>query len=165
MSEAPARIQYEFAEFRLDPQHRLRLAAVDGRPIPLSPKAFDTLLHLVEARGELLDKTTLMKAIWPNIVVEENNLNKNISELRKVLGEVARVPGLKVPARTSSFAYKGRNLDIGQIARDLEVGVVLEPFELTIHSNNQRGRAISIGVTLGVAETLALAFCGKPRSL
>lgn len=106
-----------------------------------------------------------MKAIWPNIVIEENNLNKNISELRKVLGEVARVPGLKVPARTSSFAYKGRNLDIGQIARDLEVGVVLEPFELPIHSNNQRGRAISIGVTLGVAETLALAFCGKPRSL
>ena len=40
------------------------------------PKAFETLLYFVERRGELLEKTSLMKAIWPNIIVEENSLNQ-----------------------------------------------------------------------------------------
>jgi DNA-binding winged helix-turn-helix (wHTH) protein len=72
MTEPGTRIVYEFDEFRLDLQQRL-LSRADGRPIPLTPKIFDTLLYFVERRGELLDKATLMKAIWPNIVVEENS--------------------------------------------------------------------------------------------
>src|SRR5215470_4332190 len=87
MPETAAKIQYEFNDFRLDPQQRLLLSGADRRPIPLSPKVFDTLLYFVERRGELLDKTTLLKAIWPNVVVEENSLNQNISALRRVLGE------------------------------------------------------------------------------
>ena len=87
MTEPGTRIVYEFDGFRLDLRQRLLLSGADGRPIPLSPKIFDTLLYFVERRGELLDKATLMKAIWPNIVVEENNLNQNISALRRVLGE------------------------------------------------------------------------------
>jgi pimeloyl-ACP methyl ester carboxylesterase/DNA-binding winged helix-turn-helix (wHTH) protein len=55
----------------------------------LTAKVFDTLLYLVEHRGELIDKATLMKAIWPHVVVEENNLNQNISALRRTLGESA----------------------------------------------------------------------------
>ncbi len=89
---------YEFGEFRLDVARR-RLE-IGGRTLSLTAKAFDTLLYLVEHRGELLDKTRLMNALWPGVVVEENNLNQNISLLRRVLGErpgehrfIVTVPG------------------------------------------------------------------------
>jgi DNA-binding winged helix-turn-helix (wHTH) protein len=77
---------YEFGGYRLDPLRRLLLGR-DGAPIRLKPKVFDTLLYLVEHAGEALDKSTLVEAIWPNLVVEENNLNKNVSMLRRALGE------------------------------------------------------------------------------
>jgi len=80
---------YEFGEFRIDAARRLLLAS-DGRPRPLSPKAFDTLLYLVENSEALLDKESFMKAIWPDTAVEENNLNQNISILRRVLGGTRR---------------------------------------------------------------------------
>lgn len=77
---------YEFDGFRLDRRRRV-LSRLDGEAIPLKSKVFDTLLYLVEHADELLDKSTLIQAIWPNLVVEENNLNKTISVLRHVLGE------------------------------------------------------------------------------
>jgi len=199
MTDSGTRIHYEFEGFQLDIQQRLLLSGFERRPVPLPPKIFDTLLYLVERRGELLDKSTLLKAIWPNVVVEENSLNQNVSTLRRVLGEnpgehrfivtepgrgyrfvadvrvvtaapkapaslpervapgksvavlpfanltgdagkeylgdgiaeelihkLARMPGLRVPSRTSTFAYKGRSVDMRQIARDLDVAVVLE---------------------------------------
>jgi TolB-like protein len=193
---------YEFGDFRLLAAQR-RLTARDGRAIELTPKALDTLHFLLQHPGELLDKSTLIAAVWPNVVVEENNLNQVVSTLRRALGDgsdgrrfivtvpgrgyqfvapvrevrdaapcapqpapaapatdstrksiavlpfvnltgdaakeyfsdgmaeelihiLARVPGLKVPSRTSSFAYKGRNVDVRKIAQDLAVGVVLE---------------------------------------
>jgi Tol biopolymer transport system component/DNA-binding winged helix-turn-helix (wHTH) protein len=79
-------ITYRFNGFSLDPLRRLLFGA-DGRPIPLTPRVFDTLLYLVEHRGDLLDKRVLLDAIWPNVVVEENNLNQAISTLRRVFGE------------------------------------------------------------------------------
>jgi len=193
---------YEFGEFRLDPRQQTVCSIRDGRVVPLTPRVFDTLLYFVEHRGELLDKATLMKAIWPNVVVEENNLNQHVSTLRRALADgrsehryiltvpgrgyrfvadvtltptpgpradqkpdtpasrvapasiavlpfanlsqdpdkeyfgdamaeelihmLSSVPGISVPARTSSFAYKGRNTDVRQIARDLGVEVVVE---------------------------------------
>jgi TolB-like protein/DNA-binding winged helix-turn-helix (wHTH) protein len=77
---------YAFEGFHLDAQRRT-LSRADGDPIPLAPKVFDTLLYLVEHRSELLDKRTLLEAIWPHVIVEENNLNQSISALRRVLGE------------------------------------------------------------------------------
>ena len=68
-----AKIFYDINEFRLDPQQRRVTGAIDGHPIPLPPKAFETLLYFVERRGELLEKTTLMKAVWPNIIIVEEN--------------------------------------------------------------------------------------------
>lgn len=68
--------------------------------MPLRPKAFDTLLYLVERSGKIVGKYELMLAIWADRVVEENNLTQNISTLRRVLGEkhgenrfIATVPG------------------------------------------------------------------------
>src|SRR5262249_28912916 len=190
---------YEFGDFRLDAAQRRLTAGAGGRAIELTPKDLDALHFLVRHPGELLDKSALISAVWPNVVVEENNLNQVISALRRALGDgsegrrfivtvpgrgyqfvapvtevredtpaasevspvrtdkasiavlpfvnltgdpgkdyfsdglaeelihiLARVPGLKVPSRTSAFSYKGRNVDVRQIARDLEVGAVLE---------------------------------------
>jgi TolB-like protein/DNA-binding winged helix-turn-helix (wHTH) protein len=77
---------YAFSGFRVDPWRRL-LVGPDGDPILLKPKVFETLLYLVEHAGELCDKRALMEAVWPGLVVEENNLNQNVSTLRRVLGE------------------------------------------------------------------------------
>ena len=78
---------YEFEGFRLDPRQRLLYAGGASTPLPLPPRVFDTLLCFVEHPGELLSKAALTKAVWPNVVVEENSLNQNISMLRRVLGE------------------------------------------------------------------------------
>ena len=90
---------YEFGDFRVDATKRLLLGR-DDEPLPLTPKAFDTLLYLVEHSEAVLDKEELLKAIWPDTIVEENNLNQNISALRRVLGEnrgehryIVTVPG------------------------------------------------------------------------
>lgn len=87
MDPSQANVGYEFGEFRVDAAQRLLRSCADGKPVSLTPKVFDTLLYLVEHAGQLIDKATLMKAIWPNVVVEENNLNQNISTLRRLLGE------------------------------------------------------------------------------
>src|SRR2546428_13021730 len=76
---------YEFGPFHLDADDRLLLRA--GRPIALTPKAFNTLLLLVENRGRLVEKEELMKSVWPDSFVEENNLSRRIYLLRKALGE------------------------------------------------------------------------------
>jgi TolB-like protein len=189
---------YEFGGFRLLAGQR-RLTRADGTVIELTPRALDALHFLVQHPGELLDKSALIAAVWPNVVVEENNLNQVVSALRRALGDgtgghrfivtvpgrgyqfvapvrvnpadmpteaalstqgaprrsiavlpfvnmtgdaakeyfsdgmaeelihiLARIPGLKVPSRTSSFSYKGRNVDVRDIARDLDVSTVLE---------------------------------------
>src|SRR6476659_7798655 len=76
---------YDFGPFRLEVDER-RLTK-NGRAIPLRTKVFDTLCVLVEHSGRLLTKHELMQAIWPDTAVEENNLNHNISTLRRALGE------------------------------------------------------------------------------
>lgn len=76
---------YEFGPFHLNAEERLLLK--EGQPVPLTPKAFDTLLLLVENSGRLIDKDELMGSVWPDTVVEENNLNRSIYVLRKALGE------------------------------------------------------------------------------
>ena len=73
----------------LDPEQRLLRSRSSGEPLHLTPKPFEALLILVKRRGEVVDKATLMQAIWPNVVVEENNLNQVISAIRKALGESA----------------------------------------------------------------------------
>ena len=76
---------YEFGTFRVDPGKRLLLR--EGQPVPLTAKAFDTLLALVENRGRVLEKDELMRLVWPDTIVEESNLSQNVFTLRKVLGE------------------------------------------------------------------------------
>jgi eukaryotic-like serine/threonine-protein kinase len=95
---------YEFEGFRLDTVLQV-LSSPTGEPISLPSRAFETLRYLVERSGELVEKSTLMKAVWPRAVVEENNLNQCIFTLRKVLGEAAgeRRFILTVPGRGFKF--------------------------------------------------------------
>lgn len=98
MNEPSANI-YEFDKFRVDAAKRLLLQE-DGEVVPLMPKAFDTLLYLVRHNGKVIEKDELLREIWTDTIVEENNLTQNISILRRVLGEkhgenrfIATVPG------------------------------------------------------------------------
>ena len=76
------RIIYQFGRFVLDPQDRTFL--IDGKPFHLPEKEFDTLLLLVENNGRALSKKEMLDTIWPDTYVEENNLAKYISRLRKL---------------------------------------------------------------------------------
>ena len=76
---------YVFGRFRLDSVDKVLLH--DDRPIPLTPKAIDTLLVLVARHGHLVTKEELLQLVWPDAFVEENNLAQNISTLRRVLGD------------------------------------------------------------------------------
>lgn len=94
----PEQLIYEFDDFRIDAVRRLLL--LRGEPVRLKPKVFDTLLYLASHQGKILDKDELMGAIWPDATVEENNLNQNVSTLRRTLGEsrgenryIVTVPG------------------------------------------------------------------------
>ena len=76
---------FQFGPFQLDVAERRLLR--EGEAIPLRAKVFDTLCLLVENHGRLLRKDELMAQIWPDSVVEENNLDHNISKLRRALGD------------------------------------------------------------------------------
>lgn len=90
---------YEFGPFRLYPLKR-RLTR-DGERLRLTPKAFELLLALVEESGKTVEKDELLQRVWAGTIVEENNLNQNITTLRKLLGDsrqesqyIATIPGL-----------------------------------------------------------------------
>jgi DNA-binding winged helix-turn-helix (wHTH) protein/TolB-like protein len=76
---------YAFGPFLLDTRERRLLR--EGEVVPLTLKAFDLLQVLVENQGHLLRKEELMRRVWPDAIVEENNLTVTISALRKALGE------------------------------------------------------------------------------
>lgn len=76
---------YAFGPFQVDSANRFLLR--DGKPLPLTPKAFDILLLLVENHGQVMEKERIMQTVWPDTFVEEANLTQHISTLRKVLGE------------------------------------------------------------------------------
>src|SRR5947209_20334565 len=76
---------YEFGTFRLDTREHLLLR--NGERVKLEGKVFETLVVLVRNSGHVVHKDEFMNQVWPDAIVEENNLEKSISVLRKVLGE------------------------------------------------------------------------------
>jgi len=78
---------YRFGRFELQPNQRRLLN--DGHPVELGHRALDVLLALVERAGQLVTKDQLLSLVWPGVVVEENNLQVQISALRKILGTAA----------------------------------------------------------------------------
>ena len=95
---------HDFGPFRVDASRRLLLR--EGNPVPLTPKAFDILMVLVWNAGRIVEKDELMRLVWPGTVVEENNLTRNISSLRKALeeGPTERRYIVTIPGRGYQFA-------------------------------------------------------------
>jgi eukaryotic-like serine/threonine-protein kinase len=81
---------YKFGSFRLDTLDRVLESS--GRPVSVTPKALDVLVVLIENRGRIVEKDDLIRQVWPETFVEDNNLAFNISVLRKLLGESSGSP-------------------------------------------------------------------------
>lgn len=96
-------VAYEFGPFLLTPAEK-RLVR-DGKAVPLTPKAYDTLVLLVRNQGRLVGKDELLRTLWPHSIVEEVALAHNVSQLRKVLGDPVEEPKFieTVPKRGYRF--------------------------------------------------------------
>lgn len=120
---------FEFGKFRLDVAQCA--LSREGHAVPLEPQVFKTLLVLVKSAGRLVDKGTLMDQVWVDSHVEEGNLARNISLLRKALGEGSN--GEKyietVPKRGYRFVAQVRNqtADPGTAAVEPQVHLTAEP--------------------------------------
>ena len=108
---------YQFGPYRLDPNERRLLR--NGEPVPLTPKAFATLVVLVQRSGRLVEKDELMKLLWPDSFVEESNLNQHVWTLRRTLGEnkagneyIETVPkrGYRFMAEVQELGHEGFEL-------------------------------------------------------
>lgn len=95
---------YSFGPFRYDAAQRLLFRS--GELMPLAPKTLETLHVLLERRGSMVEKSELMKLVWPDTNVEEVGLARNISMLRKALGDdSAASPYIEtIPRRGYRFA-------------------------------------------------------------
>ena len=118
MGDTPIYI-YEFGPFRVDALRRTLLR--EGKQVRLPSKAFEILLVLLEGKGRLVEKDELMQRVWPDTVVEENNLTVNVSALRKSLTES---PGehryvVTVPGRGYQFVAEVRQVG-GEPSRESE---------------------------------------------
>lgn len=123
MAEVKASL-YQFGDFCLDPNRRVLLRG--GEPVPLTPKALDTLLALVRRSGHALGKDELMNEVWPDTYVEESNLAQNIFTLRKALGQdrngnryIETVPkyGYRFVAAVRELKYESATVAAGKQVR------------------------------------------------
>jgi predicted ATPase/DNA-binding winged helix-turn-helix (wHTH) protein len=108
MSSNAAVRHYRFNRFELRPRDRRLLD--DGKPVPIGPRAFDVLVILVERAGDLVSKEELLETAWAGLVVEDNNLQVQVSALRKLLGPQAIAT---VPGRGYRFATPVSSVDSG----------------------------------------------------
>jgi serine/threonine-protein kinase len=148
---------YEFDDFRVDPGRRLLLGR-DGRPLLLTPKALDTLIYLVQHADVILGKETLMKAIWADTAVEENNLNQCISVLRRVLGEKRAEHRyiVTVPGRGYRFVAPVNRHKLPAIASSAEpiASIAVLPFQPLTRNNRDES------LEMGMADTLIARLSG-----
>src|SRR5215813_7902635 len=105
---------FEFDDFRIDSGQFLLTKAGNGTPI--TPTVFRILLALLENAGQVVTKEDLITYVWPDSFVEEGNLNRNVSTLRKALGErpsdhryIETIPkmGYRFSAAVRTLPYRG----------------------------------------------------------
>jgi len=116
---------YVFEGFRLDLARR-RLSDREGRVLSLSARAYDVLVHLVEHRARVVSKDELLRTVWSRVVVEENNLNQAIYNIRKVLGDSRETPKFIVTVAGRGYQFiAATRVDDGQAA--IEPSIQLPP--------------------------------------
>jgi eukaryotic-like serine/threonine-protein kinase len=103
---------YDFGNFRIDPVERVLLR--NGKPVPLTPKAFQLLTILVENHGHVVEKEKLMSEIWTDSFVEDGNLAFNARSLRKLFDDDARHPNFieTIPRRGYRFIAEVRPVEV-----------------------------------------------------
>jgi DNA-binding winged helix-turn-helix (wHTH) protein/Tol biopolymer transport system component len=132
---------YEFAEFRVDTiQRRLSRA---GEIVPLTSKAFDLLLVLMERAGHDVSKQELLETVWPGQILEESNLAVNISAIRRALGETAAQPRFIVTIPGFGYRFVANIREAGNAL----MGVVIERETFAQVSVEQQITASSNGKT------------------
>jgi TolB-like protein/DNA-binding winged helix-turn-helix (wHTH) protein/Tfp pilus assembly protein PilF len=131
MFEAKTQKIYEFGDFRLIPGEEMLLKA--GRPVALTPKAFQILLFLVEKRGHLVQKAELLDQVWGDAFVEEQAAAKTVSAVRNALQEDPKNPQFiqTIPKRGYRFVGSVREIDAAgngvQAAATHPVNAVVPP--------------------------------------
>src|SRR4030095_185154 len=168
---------YEFGDFQLDAAKR-RLRRLDGTPIPLTPRVFKTLLYMVEHHDGVLDKERIMEAVWPDSIVEENNLAQAISKMGQVFGEA---PGsdnyiVTVPGRGYRFVAEVSQRAADKISRTIEEHTTIpaslhKPSEASTETDQEPARAqgrwisaAAVGSAIVLVGLVALFFV-RYRSL
>ena len=148
-----ARQVYAFGPFVLDPARHLLVR--DGQPVPLTPKAFDALLILIERREQVMSKDDLLQLLWPDVVVEESNLSQQISHLRKALDDEASEPRyiVTLPKRGYRFVATVTIRDSAASARTVLKRVV-----------RQRGALAALLVVAVVAVIVAAVTFLRPQA-
>ncbi len=155
----PAKRSYEFGPYRLDAAERLLLKA--GKVVPLPPKVFDILLAFVQRSGRVLDKDELMQEVWPDTFVEEGNLARNVSTLRRALGESEDGhPYIEtIPRRGYRFVARVKELSDGTL-------IVRERSRLTIEQEEETDAALETAdEAAGMPAALANASSAPPVAL
>lgn len=178
---APTKSIYQFGPFAVDAARRVLLR--DGEAVPLAPKAFDTLLVLVEHSGQVLEKDRMLDLLWPDSIVEEANLTYNISLLRKALGESPneRRYIITIPGRGYRFAADvsetGDTSDVivakytkaTLVIQDREQSQTVEEKPRGLPSSTNRRKSVFISLALAIFTLGAIAFYflndrGEPTS-
>jgi DNA-binding winged helix-turn-helix (wHTH) protein len=154
---------YEFGDFRLDAAKRLLTSQRDGTVVALPARVFDTLLCFVERPGRLLSKTLLLETIWPDVHVEENSLSRNVSILRRALGD---------DSATGRFIMTDQGRGYRFVADVRAIAAARTPRESPAQSNaahdlTMQARALSVRPSeqnlRGALEILQKAVAREPR--
>jgi DNA-binding winged helix-turn-helix (wHTH) protein/TolB-like protein/tetratricopeptide (TPR) repeat protein len=139
-------IAFEFGPFRLEPAERLLLR--NGEVIPVTAKAFETLLVLVRRRGHLVEKSELMVAVWEGSFVEEGNIAVAVSMLRKVLGDEG-----KDHTYIQTIAKRGYRF-IGEVREltksDPDFGLPQKPSPAPAKLLHLHGESLMLKVQIGI---------------
>src|SRR5450631_2070009 len=109
---------YHFGPFALDPNKRALFR--QGKPVTLTPKAFDVLLYLAQNPNRVVSKEELLKSVWAGSFVEEGNLTQNVFLLRKVLSEESGESGLIVTVPRVGYQFAA---EVATIAETVPVPV------------------------------------------
>ena len=126
MNELQGRV-FLFGHFRMDVAQRE--VSREGRPVSLTPKEFDTLLVLVEKSGRLVDKETIVSRVWPDTFVADSSLTRNISALRRALGDgvIETVPKFGYRLRVTATCETADRLSMEESGSDSGGVVALQP--------------------------------------
>jgi DNA-binding winged helix-turn-helix (wHTH) protein/Tol biopolymer transport system component len=156
-------LAYEFGPFRIEVELCQLLRG--GEAVPLTPKAFDTLLTLVRRRDHVVDRDELMKIVWPDSFVSEDSLTQSISVLRRALGDVSNQPEFIVTIPRRGYRFIAPVTEIPQAER-IDVDALQSHARMLIDGEHQPAQVGTsqrkwIGISIVASLLAASATIGR----